>query len=419
MSNNKNNMVRSISLSLWAAMVALPAIAHGQEAPGADVAISPDAVGAAAFVPSTMSAGAGSLELRDQATIYGPEVKLKQLCRWSDNQAAAFTPVADLVVTRIDSGSGYKSVSIDDLRNTLHDAGVNVAVISFTGATACTVKRSDPIEGDRTALQAWIDRNRPPTAAVVTGGGVDHLTGAQLASAVAMPHDVDPECNPFKTLRDRLAIDLSQRLNLPVDKLQVQYDGKDTSLLNLSEPNFRFEIEPKRVSNLGNVSWQVTIQTDGGEQKVNVAAVARAWETQLTAARPVAYRSVLRAGDVVERRILLDRVPDEQPLTRAQAIGQEAARDLTPGTVMTGRLVNAVALAKAGQYVTVTLNQGGVQVKTVAKAMEGGSYGQSIKVRNEETRDIFDVTLTGPQVAQMGPIAPEGTPDAGLASIRD
>ena len=54
----------------------------------------------------------------------------------------------------------------------------------------------------------------------------------------------------------------------------------------------------------------------------------------------------------------------------------------------------------------MTVNQGAVSVKTVAKALEGGSYGQTIRVRNEATNDTFEVQLTGPQEATMGPIAP-------------
>ena len=219
---------------------------------------------------------------------------------------------------------------------------------------------------------------------------------------------------PFHTLRQRLLIDLSQRLNVPLEKLQVNFDPKDTNLLNLSEPNFRFDVEPRRVRDLGDVSWDVSILTDAGDKKVPVNAHARAWENQLVLSGPVAYKQVLRDVDVTDRRVLIDHLEDTPVLSKPQVVGQEASRDLQTGTVMTARLVESVPLAKAGQYVTVTLCQGTVQVKTVAKAMEAGSYGQSIKVRNETTKDVFDVTLTGPQAAIMGPV----TADAGLASNR-
>jgi flagella basal body P-ring formation protein FlgA len=201
-----------------------------------------------------------------------------------------------------------------------------------------------------------------------------------------------------------------------MEKLQVSFDPKDTNLLNLAEPNFRFDVQPRRVRDLGEVSWDVSIMTDAGDKKVPVIAHARAWENQLILTEPVSYKQVLRPENVTERRILADHLDDTPLLTKDQIVGQAASRDLQTGMVMNARLVEAVPLAKAGQYVTVTLNQGTVQVKTVAKAMEEGSYGQSIKVRNEATKDVFDVTLTGPQTASMGPTMAS---DAGLASGRE
>ena len=38
-----------------------------------------------------------TLELRGEATITGGDVKLKQVCRWSDTDKAAFEPIADFL----------------------------------------------------------------------------------------------------------------------------------------------------------------------------------------------------------------------------------------------------------------------------------------------------------------------------------
>ena len=70
---------------------------------------------------------------------------------------------------------------------------------------------------------------------------------------------------------------------------------------------------------------------------------------------------------------------------------------LTIKTVLNSRMLTAVELVKNGQFVTITVSHGAVSIKTVARAMEGGSLGQTIKVKNETTKDIYDVVLTGPQ----------------------
>jgi flagella basal body P-ring formation protein FlgA len=110
---------------------------------------------------------------------------------------------------------------------------------------------------------------------------------------------------------------------------------------------------------------------------------------------------VIRDGDVIDRRTLIDRKPDDVLLDRSQIIGNQAARDLKPGMVITAQHVDAMQLVRPGQFVTVVLRQGSVELKSVARALEGGAFGQTIRVKNETTRDIFEVILTGPQTASM------------------
>ena len=383
----KVKIMIALTILAWATQTLFHQWGFGQEIPAAPVPVSTD-VASENFVPQSSSTlGAGTLELRSGATVYGADIQLKQICRWSNADATALAPLADLVIQHFDKNTATRIVSLDEIRNTLGEAKVNLAWIRFAGATSCTVTRSDASPPGRSELQQWIDRKQPPALS---------LSGATTRPATS------EHAGPLQTLRDKLMLDLSQRLNLPAEQLQVSFDPNDTSLLNLSEPNFHFDIRPEQVRDLGEVSWNVSVLTDGGEQKVRVAALARAWQNQMVVSAPVAYRGVFRDEDLSQRRVLIDRLGDDTVLDKSQIVGQEAARDLQTGMVMTARMVEAVPLAKTGQFVTVTLNQGSIRVTTVARAMETGSYGQTIKVRNDETKDIFDVTLIGPQTATMG-----------------
>jgi flagella basal body P-ring formation protein FlgA len=376
----KVKILIALTILAWATQTLFHQWGFGQE-------ISPAAQATENFVPpSTLTAGAGTLELRSGATVYGAEIQPKQICRWSNADASGLAPIADLVIQRFDKGSGSRTISLDDVRGTLRDAGVNLAVIRFAGCVSCKVTRSDAAAPGRSDLQQWIAAKQPAPATQPTLlSNADH--------------------GPLHTLRDRLLTDLSQRLNLPVDQLQVSFDPKDASLLNLSEPNFHFDIRGDQVRDLGDVSWNVTVVTDGGQQKVHVVGLARAWENQTVLAGPVAYRGVFRDENVTQRRVLIDRMDQDTVLDKSQIVGQEASRDLQTGMVMTARMVEAVPLAKTGQFITVTLNEGSVRITTVARAMESGSYGQTIKVKNDETKDTYDVTLVGPQTATMGSVS--------------
>ncbi len=265
-------------------------------------------------------------------------------------------------------------------------------MINFTGVTSCAVTRTDTQTGDsQTSIQQWIDAQ--PAAAKST----TPPTLAQTASAA------DPN---FHTLHDLLVADLAQRLSILPENLQLTFSPEDEKVISLAEPCFKFDIRPSRACALGNVSWNVTVLTDSSSKRMTIDGVARAWEQQVVVARPLAMHKVLSSSDFTSRRVLVDSLSDHQLLGLNQCTGQQAATDLRPGVVMTSQLVDAVPLVKSGELVTVNLTRGTVQLRTVARAMEQGALGQTIKVRNENTRDMLDVTITGPQEARLGDAPP-------------
>jgi len=366
------------------------------------------------FVPGTDRFIAGAtLEMRGDATIVGGDVKLKQVCRWSDSDAQVFSPVADLVVMRLSAKSTYRAISVDQIRTVLHDAGVNLGVVKFSGPTSCTIGRSDTSFDEKNALREWAEakgNDAEGTEARRHEGteGKAAVAAVSTTAPAAMPPVISVAAkegtSPVKTLRDLLIEDLSVRTGVAVEQLQVTFNPKDENLLHMSEPLFKFNIDGRLVHDLGDVTWNVQILTgDGKAQKGMVTATARAWQNQVVVARGLGYHQVIRASDVVEKRVLADRMPVDPLLTVSQVVGQEAAREMKAGTVVSARLVDAMSMVKQGQLVTVTLRVGSVQVKTVGRAMESGCFGQAVKVRNESTQDVYEVTMTGPQEGTIGP----------------
>jgi flagella basal body P-ring formation protein FlgA len=408
---NNNDMKRIRPKTVWLLLtlaIASPAVCLADDADApADALASAAALpvpeaGAEKFVPNLPSITcSGTLQMLRTAQIPGKQIRVRQVVRWSEQDSASFSSIADLVIDNFE-GSANRKLSLDELRATLSGAGVNLGLVHFCGATQCLLSHTDVPDimtptDDRADVQKWIDDKNKPAADAETPSAPEPnelaVDGSQLG---------DLYSSPYHTLRDRLLLDVSQRLNLPVDQLQVTFSPKDRSLLNLSEPQFHFDLEPRRVRDLGRVSWDVTVVAGDKQHAVEIDADARAWQKQLVVEKAAAFKQIMRSDDLSERRVLVDHLADDQLLTRDQIVGQQAARDLKPGTVLTARLIDPVPLARNGQYVTVTLNQGGLQIRTVAKAMESGSFGQTIKVKNEQTQDVYDATLTGPQQATMG-----------------
>jgi flagella basal body P-ring formation protein FlgA len=444
-----------LTLLAWATQTLLAQWGFGQ-------AVSvPYVSGREAFVPSSNASRASgspaTLEVRGEATIVGTEVKLKQVTRWSERDAALFAPVADLTIVRLGASTPYRAIGIDEIKTTLRDAGFNLSAIHFAGSTMCTIDRGDVKVDENAALQQWIQAKEAPaltseplfpepkpqpapaiewqhnaapakapaptTAAPVAPVAVEPEPDIAAAAPLDEAADVqrDQTSAGLTTLRQLLVADLAERLGVTIEELQIQFSPKDERILNLSEPHFTFAVEPQRAKSLGPVNWDVTLTGNGGNQRLGISATAKMWQEQVVVIKPLATKQIIRDGDVVNKRTLVDRVSDQQMLTREQVIGQQSARDLKPGAVLTARMVEAVPLARPGQFVTITLTQGNVQVKTVARAMDTGTYGQSIRVKNEATKDVYEVILTGPQTAEMNPggaTMPVGDANVASATIQ-
>jgi len=378
--------------------------------------VSPAPQGEEKFIAPNQPTRGATIELRGEASVIGQEVKLKQVCRWADADAPTLAPLADLVLIRLEPKQPFKAIGVDQIKSTLREAGVNIAAINFTGAASCTVSRADVKYDERVALQQWIDarsgkqaEETPTRAHPATQPSLDAIEHSVRAIQASLKSDPGANRPGVRTLRDALVADVAQRLDLPPESLQVDFRAQDEKILNLTDAQFKFAIEPVRVRNLGNVEWAVTISADantiddknGGQQRVKVNASARAWQDQVVLARPLAFKQIIRDEDLSEKRILVDVKSDDALVTRSQTVGQQAARELKSGTVLTARMIDPIQLVKTGQYVTISVTNGGVTVKTVAKALEPGSFGQTIKVKNETTKEQFDVTVTGAQTASL------------------
>src|SRR5688500_19201641 len=50
---------------------------------------------------------------------------------------------SDVCSSDLDANAPYRSLTVPQLKELLHDAGVNLSNINFSGAVTCTVDRSD------------------------------------------------------------------------------------------------------------------------------------------------------------------------------------------------------------------------------------------------------------------------------------
>jgi flagella basal body P-ring formation protein FlgA len=369
------------------------------------------------FVPRS-DLDIASMEIRAETSVVGNDVTLRHVARWAEVHEQRFAEVADLVVLRLEGDRPFATVSIDQIRQLMLDSGFNPAMLNLSGAVECTINRSDIEFDEAAALKLWIEQGeaRHPTTDQ-PAPRVEVLANLAQAQTAALegksaPVDADKPRDD-RTLRQRLVDDLASSLPDGVVSLQVDFRPEDKPFLNLTSAMADFDVRPVRTGDVGPIAWHITITRAGVAKTMPIQAHARAWMNQVVARRPMSVKQLITEQDIEVKQTLVDRIGSDKPLKYEQIVGQQASRDLRVGTLMTSRTVDPVELSRPGEPITLIIRRGTLEVKSVGTAMGGGTYGTRIRVRNEATRQIFEATLAGPQLAIIGD---EGTP---LASTEE
>jgi len=232
-----------------------------------------------------------TLELRPQLDARGTKLTLRDICRWSDRDAAALEPVADMVIAHVGETPGVSTVNVDQIKSALHDAGVNLSTVRFSGAATCAVV---------------VGGADPSNVAPVSAAKGQATAEAGAASA---PHTVVADAAQT-SLKDLLLADLHERLKLNAQQVQVDFDAKDAKVLAMTSPKCRIDFDAGETGKApGPVAWTVIIQDGLTDQKATIAATARAWEDQLVLTRPLSRGQPIRQSDIHPRRVLVRRSP--------------------------------------------------------------------------------------------------------------
>ena len=367
---------------------------------------------------ATATAGTVTVVMRDDAKVSGDAVRLGDVCRLlTDTDAAApkagdGRAVTDLVLAYRDPDATSVTVGIEQVIRLLGDNGVGPARVRFQGPIRCEVIFAGPATrpaagnpsaavSQEVALLEWAGESVPQTPAAPAPEPTDAFTNDPPPAAT--PHDDGGvkwgendwgNSGPLP-LAEVLRRDLADRLKLPADSVQLRF--RDPSMSCLDRTGIAAsQVRPTRAADLGPVSWVVTL--DG--ENLTLAADATADVTRLAVAQPVGRGQIIRAADVVAQPATIRRT-SERGLTLAEAVGQEAARTLDVGDVLGGESLAPRMLVRRGQYVSVTLVQNGLELRTLARALDDGGYGQTVKVKNDTTGEILHAIVTGPQTGTL------------------
>ena len=383
--------------------------------------VSQLAGGAEPAAPATRAASPASVTvvMREEARVAGRAVRLGDVCRLSCDDPDQQRAMHGLVLSYRDPDAAATTVGVEQVIRLLGDNGVGPARVRFQGPIRCEVsfEPAEPAEpaGNASvasrqdvALLEWAGEPLPPQPAA-PDPSADAFADAPAADAPAAPRSEGGEGgvqwgdNDWSRDGDRAALplaellrrDLAERLKLPVDEVQLRFRDPTAGYL-MQGGVTASQVRPTRAADLGPVAWSVSL----AGRDVSVSADATAQVTRLAVARPIGRGQIIRAADLVEQPATIRRTSD-RGLTPAEAVGQEAARTLDVGDVLTPESLAPRNLVRRGQYVSVTLTQNGLELRTLARALDDGGYGQTVKVKNDTTNEILHVVVTGPQTGNL------------------
>ncbi len=304
-------------------------------------------------------------------------IRLRDVARLDGFGSEDGDRLGEVVVARSPQPGGRATVGLEDIRNELYAAGVNLAALLLKGASVCEISR--PVPGRPQQAPQAADRQERPCRWPSDGQHVDRTL--ELA------------------VRQRIEASLAHLGG----RVQVRFSRASRQALGLSEPDYTFRIQSRSDRMLGLVSFDVDVVRDGASAlTVPVVTEVSLIKRVIVARRAINRGAVVRAKDVAMAERQFTRLEDVGLTDLGAVVGQEARRFLDRGTLIGPRDVRPLPLVRRGRLVTVWNRSGPIVVKAVGKALDSGSYGQVVQVKNDRSGQTFYARVSGQQTVVVG-----------------
>ncbi len=360
------------TLVVLVALAGSPMVLHAEEASQHDLEIGETTVQVhpSAVVTSEV------IRLGDIGTIEGPR----------SSRAAEWVIVSGL------KPEGSYVVTVDALEQALRRHGVNLGLWVFRGHSQCTVQR---------AGQAADGKDSTQDGPILIGESL----ASQMPGVPAYLRGVEP--NSLEAdLRRHLAQRMARLGGTPV----IRFSAMAERYLKLTKPTYDFKIVDETDRLVGMVSMRVTVsEGDLVRQTLSILAEVILEKEVVVATRPMNRGHVIQESDVTLRTFPFKNLNDVTLTETQPLIGQQAKKLIKEGERITPRDIEPVPLVKRNDLVVVWVRRGGLVIKYTAKALESGGYGETVELKNLQTRKYFTGVVTGHETVELPGAPPEET----------
>lgn len=330
-------------------------------------------------LPATNAAAQhGSVTVQSRATVRGDAIVLRDVAKLD---AAIDGLHGDVVVGRFNGSELTVRVSLDEVRKALTAANANFGKVSLGGFASCEVARRQKVEVAPLPLPGLEERNTGARSAIV----------ANPASEVDLAKPI--------SLHDHVVSRIAQQVGVTADELRIEFTQSDLKELNAVRGG-RFEFEPLSSTGLGRVPVVIRLWRDEEQVRtLRVAAEVSRRMLAVVASTDLRRGQTLQPGDVEIKEVFVDSATIRPLSSTKEVIGQTVSSTLRAGSIVDGRYLESPVLVQKSQLITVHVLVGELVVRTSARAMEDGALDAIIAVRNDRSRETFNVRVIGTRLA--------------------
>lgn len=191
---------------------------------------------------------------------------------------------------------------------------------------------------------------------------------------------------------------IARRVTTPCDSIGITIDLPDIE--NLEVTSYRFDLYTDRAI-VGTVPFKVILNIDGSDQTFTATARVRLFKKVAVAARRLSRHEIVGVDDVrMETRditLLTDRYFEDVD----SVLGKRTRRVINAGRIVEFSDLEDIPDIERGADVMVSVVIGAVTVTAKAQALEDGSIGDRIIVRDLTTGKRLTVTVVGKGLAVL------------------
>lgn len=175
------------------------------------------------------------------------------------------------------------------------------------------------------------------------------------------------------------------RVNRLDPRLRLPLCPADAISANLESPDVPVGRVTVRVSCNSEVQWRLF-----------VPATVDLFQEVVVTTRPLARHAVIGAGDLVLRERNLGQLSGGYLTQAEQAVGMRVRRPVDADSVLAPNQLEQDETVKRGDKVVISAANSRVAVRMPGEALESGSTGSQIRVRNTRSDRVIRARIIGP-----------------------